>query len=105
MEPTRSTYSSSKVTTPPPKKTWREPVRLPKATGLEGTGYPIIDDGGNIFDDYDGAYYPTIYTICPNRMLTESGQVTSADHADILFANDCAAATMANDGAVLELHR
>lgn len=67
----------------------------------EGTGYPIIDDGGSIFDDYDGAYYPTIYTICPNRMLTESGQVTSADHADILFANDCAAATMANDGAVL----
>ena len=42
----------------------------------EGTGYPIIDNGGNIFDDYAGAYYPTIYTICPNRMLTESSQIT-----------------------------
>ena len=66
-----------------------------------GTGYPIIDDGGSIFDDYDGAYYPTIYTICPNRMLTESSQITAAAHADILFANDCAAATQANDAAVL----
>jgi len=66
-----------------------------------GTGYPIIDDGGSIFDDYDGAYYPTIYTICPNRMLTESSQITAEAHADILFANDCAAATQANDAAVL----
>ena len=66
-----------------------------------GTGYPIIDDGGSIFDDYDGAYYPTIYTICPNRMLTESSQITADAHADILFANDCAAATQANDAAVL----
>ena len=29
---------------------------------IEGTGYPIIDNGGSIFDDYAGAYYPTIYT-------------------------------------------
>ncbi len=66
-----------------------------------GTGYPIIDNGGDIFDDYDGAYYPTIYTICPNRMLTESSQITADAHAEILFANDCAAATQANDAAVL----
>jgi len=68
---------------------------------IEGTGYPIIDNGGSIFDDYDGAYYPTIYTICPNRMLVESGQISAADHASIMFANDCAAATQANDAAVL----
>lgn len=68
---------------------------------IDGTGYPIIDNGGDIFDDYAGAYYPTIYTICPNRMLTESSQISAADHASILFANDCAAATMANDAAVL----
>ncbi len=68
---------------------------------IEGTGYPIIDDGGSIFDDYDGAYYPTIYTICPNRMLVESSQISADDHAAILFANDCAAATQANDAAVL----
>jgi hypothetical protein len=66
-----------------------------------GTGYPIIDDGGSIFDDYDGAYYPTIYTICPNRILTESSQITAAAHAEILFANDCAAATLAHDVALI----
>ena len=68
---------------------------------IEGTGYPIIDNGGNIFDDYAATYYPTIYTICPNRMLVESGQLSATDHASILFANDCAAATQANDAAVL----
>ena len=68
---------------------------------IDGTGYPIIDDGGSIFDDYAGAYYPTIYTICPNRQLRESGQIDAAAHADILFGADCAAATQANDAAVL----
>ena len=68
---------------------------------IEGTGYPIIDDGGSIFDDYAGAYYPTIDTICPNRQLRESGQIDAAAHADILFGADCAAATQANDAAVL----
>lgn len=68
---------------------------------IEGTGYPIIDDAANIFDAYSNSYYPTIYTVCPNRMLQESGQLAAADHATLLFANDCAAATMANDAAVL----
>lgn len=81
---------------------------------LEGTGtattgnwidlvdYPIIDNGGSIFDDYSGAYYPTIYTICPNRQLQESGQLDAASHAEILFGNDCAAATLASDVALLD---
>ena len=68
---------------------------------IEGTGYPIIDDAANIFEAYSNTYYPTIYTVCPNRMLQESGQLPAADHATILFANDCAAATMANDAALL----
>ena len=68
---------------------------------VEGTGYPIIDDAANIFDAYANTYYPTIYTVCPNRMRQESGQLAAADHASLLFANDCAAATMSNDAAVL----
>ena len=67
-----------------------------------GTGYPIIDDGGSIFDDYEGAYYPTIYTVCPNRLLVESGQLSVAGHESILFANSCVAATQANDAAMLD---
>lgn len=68
---------------------------------VDGTEYPIIDNGGNIFDDYAGAYYPTIYTICPNRILTESGQVSVEAHAAIFQANDCAAASLPNDPALL----
>ena len=69
---------------------------------VSNTPYPIIDNGGNIFDAYQGAYYPTIYTICPNRILTESGQITSAAHAELLFAPGCAAATLSSDVALVE---
>lgn len=51
---------------------------------ITGTGYPIIDNGGNIFSDYFCNYYPTVYTICPNRLVTESGQSTAAEHASIV---------------------
>jgi thiol-disulfide isomerase/thioredoxin len=66
-----------------------------------GTAYPIIDNGGSIFDEYAGAYFPTIYTICPNRILTESGQSDVATHAAIFQAVDCAAASQPNDPALL----
>ena len=69
---------------------------------VDGTEYPIIDNGGNIFDDYAGSYYPTIYTICPNRILTESGQVSVEEHAAIFQANDCAEASLPNDPALLD---
>ena len=68
---------------------------------VTGTSFPIIDDGGSIFDDYAGAYYPTIYTVCPNRIVTESGQIDVAGHAAIFQANDCAAASLPNDPALL----
>ena len=69
---------------------------------VTGTNYPIIDNGGSIFDDYAGAYYPTIYTICPNRILTESGQVGVEEHHAVFSANDCAAASLPNDPALLD---
>jgi thiol-disulfide isomerase/thioredoxin len=63
--------------------------------------FPIIDDAANIFDDYQCTFYPTIFTICPNRILTQSGQGTAANHAAIFQANDCAAASLVNDPALL----
>ena len=70
---------------------------------VTGTSYPIIDNAGSIFDDYECTYYPTIYTICPNRVLTESGQISAADHAVIFQANSCAGASVANDPTLLEV--
>jgi len=67
---------------------------------VAGTTFPIIDNGGSIFDAFGGAYYPTIYTICPSRVLTESGQTTVAGHASIFQANNCQPATLANDAAL-----
>ena len=66
----------------------------------EGTNFPIFDDGGATFDAFGGAYYPTIYTICPSRILTESGQVSVEEHVAIFQANSCQPATEANDPAL-----
>lgn len=55
---------------------------------ITGTTYPIIDNAGSIFDDYAGAYYPTIYTICPDGILVESSQVSFDEHVAIAF-QDC----------------
>ena len=63
--------------------------------------FPIIDDAANLFQSYGCTYYPTVYTICPNRLLTESGQVDAATHASIFQSNSCAAASVVNDPALL----
>ncbi|MEO7176955.1 MAG: T9SS type A sorting domain-containing protein [Saprospiraceae bacterium] len=44
---------------------------------VNGTTYPIINDASSN-SDYQIAYFPTIYKICPNRIITEVGQVPTA---------------------------
>ena len=40
--------------------------------------YMMADDpSGDIADDYALAYYPTIYKICPSRLVTEVGQLSN----------------------------
>ena len=68
---------------------------------VTGTPFPIIDNAQNIFEGYQNIYYPTIYTICPNRILTESGQVDVAAHASIFQAATCQPASVANDPYVV----
>ncbi|MEN0004619.1 MAG: redoxin family protein, partial [Bacteroidota bacterium] len=45
----------------------------------EGVTYPMANNNtfGNL---YNINFFPTLYTICPNRTLIESGQVSVADH-------------------------
>lgn len=64
----------------------------------EGVEYPIIDDAQFIFNLYDCGYYPTIFTICPNAILTESGQSTYEDHYAIVSDPSCE--LYANDATV-----
>jgi thiol-disulfide isomerase/thioredoxin len=68
---------------------------------VTGTTYPIIDNAANIFNSYSNTYYPTIYTVCPNRNLTESGPATIAGHAEVFQADACAAASLPNDAALV----
>jgi len=71
---------------------------------VSGTPYPMCNPASaqiNPFNsNYAIAYFPTIYMICPNRTITEVGQVTTAQ----LYAakTSCpAAASQANDPALL----
>lgn len=41
---------------------------------ITGTDYPIIDNA-SIADLLEISYFPTIYKVCPNRIITEVGQM------------------------------
>lgn len=49
---------------------------------VEGTPYPIIDDA-SISAAYQITYYPTMFTVCENRIVQESGQISAAAHYEI----------------------
>ncbi len=67
-----------------------------------GVDYPIADNGGNIFDLYECAYYPTIFTVCPNRLIQQTGQATAAAHINYFQSGDCAPARSPNDVSLIE---
>jgi len=46
---------------------------------ITGTNYPIIDSQNGIFNtQYQVSYFPTLYIICPDRIITEIGQAQLA---------------------------
>lgn len=64
-----------------------------------GTEYPIIDDA-SIADLLEIAYFPTIYTICPNGIITETGQISADEHWAFIQDNACQAVA-ADDATAL----
>ena len=56
---------------------------------VTGTPYPICDNTGDVFDLYECTYYPTIFTVCPNGIVTESGQATYEDHYAMVSDPSC----------------
>ena len=68
---------------------------------VTGTPFSIIDNG-NIFDDYQNTYYPTILTVCPNRLVTEAGQVDVATHVNIFQDALCMPAMLDNDALLID---
>ncbi|MCB9277641.1 MAG: T9SS type A sorting domain-containing protein [Lewinellaceae bacterium] len=65
---------------------------------IAGTEYPIID-AAEIADLYEITYFPTIFHICPNRIVTEPGQITTAEH--YATKSECTPAFGANNGGLL----
>lgn len=51
-----------------------------------GTNFPIVDDA-SVASSYGLTYFPTIFTICPNRILTLSGQISADAHYNL--AQEC----------------
>jgi thiol-disulfide isomerase/thioredoxin len=65
---------------------------------VAGTPYPIINDDEVAFD-YQIGYWPTIYKVCPNRIIVEAGQENTANqYASI---NDCEMASQPTDASAL----
>ena len=55
---------------------------------VTNTPYPIIDNAA-IASAYQISYFPTIYTICPTGIVTETSQITAADHYAFIEAGAC----------------
>ena len=62
--------------------------------------FPICNDD-EIKDLYNLPYWPIIYTICPNRILKESGQASAQNH----YANlaECVAPSEGNNAALISV--
>lgn len=67
---------------------------------VTGTPFPIIDDA-SIADLLSIGYFPTIYTVCPSRVITETGQISNAAHYEFIQQDACSAATQPNDPAIV----
>lgn len=65
---------------------------------VTGTPFPMIDDA-SLNGPYSLAYFPTIYTICPNRVVTESGQLTAGAHYSAI--GNCPAQNAGTDATTL----
>ena len=64
--------------------------------------YLLMDDpSGGVADDYALAYYPTIYKICQDRMVTEVGQLSSVN-AFMNEVNSCTQATYSKDMKMID---
>jgi hypothetical protein len=66
---------------------------------VSGTPYPIIDDS-SIRELLDITYFPAIYTICQNRIITQTGQITATQHYEFISSNSCEA-TIPNDPSLI----
>ncbi|MEM1321285.1 MAG: T9SS type A sorting domain-containing protein [Bacteroidota bacterium] len=67
---------------------------------VKDTPYPIIDDAdGSIASAFNITYFPTIYHICPNLIINETGQADA--NTLVAFGDDCQRAFGANNAGII----
>ena len=64
--------------------------------------YPIINATANVPFDYNITYYPTIYMVCPDKIITEVGQVDGNSIGAFVDAN-CEIVLSENDLKINDL--
>lgn len=64
---------------------------------ISGTPMPIIDNSG-IATDYQIRYFPTIFMICPDRIVREVGPLSTADLESVRA--ECSIATATHDAGI-----
>ncbi len=65
---------------------------------VTGTPYPIINDD-NLAGAYSIGYWPTVYQVCPNRIVTEVSPISTAAHYN--FRNTCQFPSGENNAGIL----
>ncbi len=50
---------------------------------ITGTHFPIVNEE-TVASSYELAYYPTVFTVCPNRIVTESGAISADAHYSVI---------------------
>ncbi len=68
---------------------------------ITGTPFPIIDDA-SIANILQISYFPTIYLVCPDRIVTEIGQVTTAQAYTAVSNANCTPASVEIDPRFVE---
>ena len=66
---------------------------------VTGTNYPIIDDASQN-SAYNIISYPTVYLICPSKIITEIGTVPTTSIYSAIEAAVCQPATEVNDPGI-----
>lgn len=76
----------------------------PQGNWTTGTPYPQIltcaapsGNGPTVNSNFNITYFPTVYTICPDHTIYESGQLTTANHVSFANSHCAALSTNAND--------
>lgn len=71
---------------------------------VTGTPYPMFltnappaGNGNSVVGNYDIAYFPTVYTVCPDHTIYESGQKTTSQHYSYANSTCAPLSTTVND--------